>query len=505
MRVRRFWAVAGAVTLLGATAAAVVPPAAGADTPAGFVVPGYGVQLALAQDRLFDAATDLGDDSVHVFDLTGRSVATITGEPDVRALTASQDGSRIFAALGNSQQVSVIDTASLTETARYDVSGFGIPTQVAEAGNRLFVAGTVGPWELAVGVVDLDQPASPPTAVYNGFSFSAQIAAFESSPGVSQFYVTSCPISGACQLEHYDYTEQAGATFRQSDQLSRPRGMALTADNGALLTSAGLDTMAVRDPTDLSITATVPSAYSGTRISTAGQRLVQVGYDKLTDAGNELQVRDLGGALTYSYRAGRALIPLTEPGNADVYAAELGPDATWRIETLPGVLGAPSAPARPQGLTALAQPGGAIALSWTPAPMRGLDAPSTYRLYRSSVAGVLGAGLARLPGTAHSFRDTGLATGGRYYYTVLASNAAGDGPASDQATATADASAPRPVLTRPSAPVQVARAIAVSYSATDTGSGVATTSGTGRRPGTAASAGTATRRPGSTPRRPRRP
>ncbi|MBV9821105.1 MAG: hypothetical protein JO144_02585 [Actinobacteria bacterium] len=469
---RRFWAAAGALALLGTTAA-VEPVPADAATPAGFVVPGYDVQLAVAQDRIFDAATNLGDDSVHVFDLTGRSLATIGGEPDVRVLTASRDGSRIFAALGNSQQVSVIDTASLTEVARYDVSGIGIPTQVAEAGDRLFVAGTVGPWELAVGVVDLSRPGSPPTPVYNGFSFSAQLVAFESSPGVSQFYVTSCSISGVCQLEHYDYTEQDGATLRQSDEISRPRGMALTADDGALFTSAGLDTMSVRDPADLSITATVPSAYSGTRISTAGRRLVEVGYDKLTDAGNEMQVRDLDGALTYGYRAGRALIPLTEPGNADVYAAVLGADMIWRVETLPGVLGTPSAPAKPQGLTAVAQPGGAIALGWAPAVPRELDAPSTYRLYRSSVAGSLGAGLARLPGTATSFRDTGLTTGGRYYYTLVASNAAGDGPGSDQATATADASAPRPVLTRPAAAVQSARAIAVSYSASDTGSGVA--------------------------------
>ncbi|MDQ1745055.1 MAG: hypothetical protein QOE23_3394 [Pseudonocardiales bacterium] len=476
-RTRSTWrrcAAAVVLALLAAATSALSPAPAGADLLSGFALPGYDVRLALANHRVFDAASDLADDSVHVYDLSGQQLATIPGEPDVRALTASPDGSRLYVALGTSQAVSVIDTSTLTELTRYDVSALGAPVQFAEAGDRLFVAGSPGPWDLEVGVVDRSQPGSSATAIYRGDAPWAQLAAFESSPGVSELYVTGCSFSGICPLDHYVYTEEAGAALQQRDYLDTPRGMALSTDGSALLTPAADDAMSVRDPADLSIVATIPGAYDGAWMSVIDQRLVQVAFDKLANNYAEVQVRDLSGELSFSYRAGRGLIPLTEPGSTDVYAAVLGSDMTWHLETLPGALGTPSAPAGPQGLIAVARPGGAVALSWTPVSLRTIDAPTSYRLYRSSVAGALGAGLAtRLPATARSYTDPAPVPGIRYYYTLVASGIAGDSPASTQVAATADASAPKPVLTRPAAPVQLARAITVSYAATDTGSGVA--------------------------------
>lgn len=470
---RRRRATAGVLALTTVTGIALAPPSAGAPAPAGFVVPGYDVRVALANGRVFEAATDLADDSVHVFDLAGQQLAAIPGEPDVRALTASADGTRIYVALGTSQAVSVIDTASLTEIARYDVSAIGTPVQFAEAGDRLFVAGSRGPWDLGVGVVAISQPGSSATAIAGGSPPWARIAAYESSPGVSQLYVTGCSITGSCPLEHYTYTGGADAALQQRDYLSLPRGMALTADGSALLTSAGDDTVSVRNPDDLSITATIAGAYDGAWTSLVNERLVQVAYNKVGNSYDQVQVRDLTGALTYSYQAGRALIPLTGAGSSDVYAAVLGSDMTWRIERLANALGTPAAPTTPQGLTATVKPGGTVALSWAPVSLRELDAPTSYRLYRSSVAGVLGTGIARLPSRVTTFTDTALSTGTRYYYTVVAGGIAGDSPASGQVAAVADASAPKTVMTRPAALVQLAPAVAVSYSATDTGSGVA--------------------------------
>ena len=327
---RRRRATAGVLALTTVTGIALAPPSAGAPAPAGFVVPGYDVRVALANGRVFEAATDLADDSVHVFDLAGQQLAAIPGEPDVRALTASADGTRIYVALGTSQAVSVIDTASLTEIARYDVSAIGTPVQFAEAGDRLFVAGSRGPWDLGVGVVAISQPGSSATAIAGGSPPWARIAAYESSPGVSQLYVTGCSITGSCPLEHYTYTGGADAALQQRDYLSLPRGMALTADGSALLTSAGDDTVSVRNPDDLSITATIAGAYDGAWTSLVNERLVQVAYNKVGNSYDQVQVRDLTGALTYSYQAGRALIPLTGAGSSDVYAAVLGSDLAHR-------------------------------------------------------------------------------------------------------------------------------------------------------------------------------
>ena len=99
-----------------------------------------------------------------------------------------------------------------------------------------------------------------------------------------------------------------------------------------------------------------------------------------------------------------------------------------------------AAPAAPTGLAATPVDGG-VDLSWT-APSGNGSAVSSYTVYRSSVSGDPGTAVAHP--TATSFNDTGLANGTTYYYTVTATNAAGEGPGSTQTPAT-----PRAV---PSAP-----------------------------------------------------
>ncbi|MCU1350681.1 MAG: hypothetical protein JWO56_3711, partial [Acidobacteria bacterium] len=95
-------------------------------------------------------------------------------------------------------------------------------------------------------------------------------------------------------------------------------------------------------------------------------------------------------------------------------------------------------PGPPQNLSAF--PGnGQIGLSWSPPASDGGASITSYRLFRGTSSAntliVTGGGCAGL-GAVTSCTDTGLANGQSYYYIVSAVNSAGQGPASNCATAT---------------------------------------------------------------------
>jgi hypothetical protein len=82
-------------------------------------------------------------------------------------------------------------------------------------------------------------------------------------------------------------------------------------------------------------------------------------------------------------------------------------------------------------MASAARPRG-VSLSWTaPAPDGG--APITgYQIYRGTAAG--GEVLDVSVGVVASFTDTGTTKGVRYYYKIVAVNAVGAGPFSNEAT-----------------------------------------------------------------------
>jgi len=474
---RRLGVLVAVLAMIG-SALVLHAPIARADPPAGFVIPGPNAQLAVANGLVFDWDYDLFDNTVHVFDLTGTEVGAITNEPDVQSLTASPDGKRIYAGLGSAKALSVIDTGTLTETARYDASAIGAPVQVAEAGNRLFVGGMQNPVQqplFEIGVVDLGAPSgsSIPELVETGNS--GGLAAAESSPGVDEVYATGCSLLSAnCRLFHYRYTGGSTLPEQQRVDLFTTRDLALAPDLSAVYAyDHDARVMSMYRPDDLSVLGTVAVGDRPVWFSIANQHLIDAAYDQSLDRYDDLQVRDSAGALTFEYQtAGRGLEPLIESGSTDLFVADWDTDNVLRLERLPGALGQPSVPPKPQNLRAKTGPAGTVGLSWTALPSYLVDAPTGYRLYRSDTAGELGSQIATLAGAARDYTDSGRSTGIGYYYTLIGSNSTGDGPASDQVSAVADASPPVP--TQASAPAfQLSKAIAVGYSASDAGSGVA--------------------------------
>src|SRR5579875_783710 len=116
-----------------------------------------------------------------------------------------------------------------------------------------------------------------------------------------------------------------------------------------------------------------------------------------------------------------------------------------------------TAPGAPSGLVAT---GGnsQVALSWNAPSSNGGSAITSYDIYRgTSPGGEAGTPLTIVGGSALSYADTSAANGQTYYYTVRASNSAGTGPQSNEASAT-----PSAPVTPPSPPTGLAASEASS-------------------------------------------
>lgn len=107
--------------------------------------------------------------------------------------------------------------------------------------------------------------------------------------------------------------------------------------------------------------------------------------------------------------------------------------------------GSVSAPTAPTGLTATPGVGTAL-LSWSPPSSTGGDPVTSYTAYRRLASGER-TPIAVLPSGARGYTDEDVEIGTRYYYTVAASNSAGEGALSLEASAVPNSGVPSaPVL-----------------------------------------------------------
>ncbi len=149
------------------------------------------------------------------------------------------------------------------------------------------------------------------------------------------------------------------------------------------------------------------------------------------------------------------------------YSGDATDDASASTATTVAIIDLPTAP---ESVKATAIAGGKIRVDWSPPTTLNNSAITSYTVTRSDIP----ASPFTVPAPATSFVNTGLTNNTTYTYQVTATNGAGPGPASSQVSATADNTVPVVTLTAPATLFGLSRSIAVRYSATDTGSDVAT-------------------------------
>lgn len=160
-RLARVLSVAAAVALLGSGLVAVAAPAHAVDTTAD-------LPMVAFTDMLVDSATHghvflTGgfSDGLVVRDLDGAAVDVVTNQPGAAYMALSDDGSKLYVPLRMGDAVSVIDTTSLLETARYHTGTATCPASVGVVGSKLWFGYGCDTGAGNIGSIDLTDPGSP--------------------------------------------------------------------------------------------------------------------------------------------------------------------------------------------------------------------------------------------------------------------------------------------------------------------------------------------------------
>jgi hypothetical protein len=141
-----------------------------------------------------------GYDTVLVTDFSGRTVATIGGEPGATGLALSPDGGTVYAALAEGDAVSAISTDGLAETARYSTGAGTEPTYVAAVGGKVWF-GYGGAAQGGIGSIDT---GASPAAVTLGAAAGSWYAAPMLAANPDGELVAGEPGQSPDQLASYD-------------------------------------------------------------------------------------------------------------------------------------------------------------------------------------------------------------------------------------------------------------------------------------------------------------
>jgi YVTN family beta-propeller protein len=188
-----------------------------------------GAQMVWAGGHLFVSSGRSGSDVV-VLSADGSRVKDITGEPGAYGLVASPDGGTVFVALANSDAISAINTATLTETTRYTVDS--CPANIAYSAGRVVYSFGCEQANENVGVSSID-PATPgaPVAISSG---TAEVPPLVSGRG------TNLAVAQNSSLLTYAIAGNGTATVEGSTTTQQqPNDMTFTPSGSNLLVAFG--------------------------------------------------------------------------------------------------------------------------------------------------------------------------------------------------------------------------------------------------------------------------
>ncbi len=235
MRFRKVSVAAAIAVLAGVTSTIGTATSAWADTAVPLSLSHYSHMVVDGgHDHLFVSGGS-GSTGILVTDFSGSTVGTVA-EPGATSMALSPDGGTLYVALPGSDAVAAVDTATLTETARYDTGAGTGPSYVACAGGRIwFSYGDSG--QGGIGSIDPsgDQPV---VALHPGGWYAAP--ALTSSPSAPNLLIGGETAVEPSQLKVIDVSSGSPVvTASRSDAGTFVADMAVTPDGKDVVVASG--------------------------------------------------------------------------------------------------------------------------------------------------------------------------------------------------------------------------------------------------------------------------
>ncbi|MFF4040949.1 hypothetical protein [Streptomyces sp. NPDC001816] len=152
--------------------------AAWADSTAALPLSHYSHMLVDTAHQHIFFSQGTGSTGIVVTDLSGTPVTTLADEQGATGLALSPDGGTLYAALTDGDAVAAVDTATLTESARWSTGTGSAPVSVAAAGGKVWYGytsdgkGAIG----SVGSVDPSGSAATPEPSMSHWSVAPLLA-----------------------------------------------------------------------------------------------------------------------------------------------------------------------------------------------------------------------------------------------------------------------------------------------------------------------------------------
>ncbi|MCT9093550.1 hypothetical protein N4G70_32475 [Streptomyces sp. ASQP_92] len=298
------------------------PATPAASTDRGTALPiAYHCDLAVdpLHKRVF--ISDYTTGSVLVADYQGRLIRTITDLPGVCDLELSADSRTLYAPLALGDAISVIDTGTTRQRARYATGAGTAPLHAALSGSTLYF-GYGEQWEASIGSLTLGGP-TPKVRLglvpQGTFSGSPLLATSAAAPGT---LVAGDQNTSPSTLAVYDVSGSSPVprTVRDPGSSSNFLDLSITPDGRTLLTASGspYHHPSFRLP-DLTEDHTYPSTSYPDAVAVSSRGDVAAGVDSI------------------------------EP-DPDIYLYRTGADAPYRTLSLAPATGYGAGKLRPRGL-----------------------------------------------------------------------------------------------------------------------------------------------------------
>jgi YVTN family beta-propeller protein len=177
-----------------------------------------------------------GTSGVVVRDMSGNAVTVIHNEAGADGLALSPDGATLYVALRDDSSIAAIDTATLTESARYFTGGDICPSTLAVLGSQVWFGYGCGESDGGIGLLDL---GVSPAAVHTGLAdlrFAPMLATSDALPA-------TLVAGGGDGAELYEFQIDGTALNQVAHRYIAENlaGLTITPDGSTVLTASGAE------------------------------------------------------------------------------------------------------------------------------------------------------------------------------------------------------------------------------------------------------------------------